>query len=94
MATVRKGKTPFSDRVEAAESQVKDLCEFIGYGRVMQIASEAWQEKDDKGAFQIGTCVGLTEPCGCEKPSKCDWCCGTGWLTKHVKSLKNSLQQD
>ncbi|MFM2588170.1 hypothetical protein [Vibrio sp. TBV020] len=33
-----KGKTPFSDAVENAEKEVSKQCEFLGHGRVMQIA--------------------------------------------------------
>ncbi|EKZ9225774.1 hypothetical protein RFA46_003216 [Vibrio vulnificus] len=87
-----KGKTPFSDAIEAAESEVKKHCEFLGYGRVMQIASEGWLEKDQLGAHVIGVCAGLTEPCGCNEPSKCDWCCGSRWLTKKVKAVKTQLE--
>jgi hypothetical protein len=35
------------------------MCERFGYGRVMQIASEAWQEKDPDGALTIGPAAGL-----------------------------------
>lgn len=33
-------------------------CEAIGYGRVMQIASDAWRAKDPIGALTIGPCAG------------------------------------
>ncbi|NRB81573.1 MAG: hypothetical protein HRU38_23420 [Saccharospirillaceae bacterium] len=90
IGVTRKGKTPLSDKISESEAQVEVLCEFLGYGRVMQIASEKWQGKDQDGAFLIGTCAGLTEPCGCKPESRCDWCAGTGWLTKKVKAIKDS----
>lgn len=74
------------------ELKVVDYCESIGYGRVMQIASEAWKEKCKMGAMVVGPCAGLTEPCGCEEPSKCDWCCGSMWLTKKVKKVKDTIR--
>ncbi len=58
----------------------------------MQIASDEWLEKDQLGAHVIGVCAGLTEPCGCNEPSKCDWCCGSRWLTKKVKAVKTQLK--
>ncbi|WP_045391892.1 hypothetical protein [Vibrio rotiferianus] len=89
---IGKGKTPFSDAIEGAEKEVKKHCELLGYGRVMQIASEEWLEKDKFGAFVIGVHAGLTEPCGCDEPSKCDWCCGSRWLTKKVKAVKTQIE--
>lgn len=69
------------------------ICEQIGYGRVMQLSSQMWQEKDPIGSFVVGTCKISTVPCGCNDGSKpfehCDWCCGCGWLTEHVKQIKD-----
>ena len=79
------------------EKLVKGIAELIGYGRVMQIASQAWEEKAisqglDGSGFVIGPCTALTESCGCvEVEGSCEWCCGSGWLTKHVKELKDYL---
>lgn len=87
-----KGKAPFSNAIEAAENEVIKYCELLGYGRVIQIASDEWMQKDKLGAHVIGTCAGLTEPCGCNEPRKCDWCCGSRWLTKKVKSVKTQLE--
>ena len=93
IGTTGKGKTPFADKVEAAENRVLNACEFIGYGRVMQLASDAWKEKakiknQDGMGLVIGPHVGMVEPCGCDPEQSCEWCCGSGWLTKHVKKLK------
>ena len=71
---------------------VLGYCESIGYGRVMQIASEAWKEKCKIGAMVVGPCAGLTVPCGCAEPSLCDWCCGSMWLTKKVKKIKKEVK--
>ena len=73
---------------------VKAIGDVIGFGRVMQLAQQAWREvlikKYDHpgGEFSIGPCVSLTVPCEC-KYGMCDWCCGSGWLTKHVKKMKD-----
>lgn len=73
----------------AMKEVVVGLCEAMGYGAVMQVASEVWQAKDPKGGFVVGPCAAFTEPCGCESPKDCEWCCGCGWLTKHVAIIKN-----
>lgn len=90
-----KGKSPLHLSITDAEKQVLASCELIGYGRVMQIASNAWREKAKEenqpdAGLMIGPHAGMVVPCGCEPGSDCRWCCGSGWLTKHVKSLKNS----
>ena len=70
---------------------VKELCEQIGYGFVMESASRQWLKKDP-AAFLVGPCESETRKCECRKPNECDWCCGTGWLTKKVKELKDSME--
>jgi hypothetical protein len=69
------------------KSALQSICETIGYGRVMQLSSQMWQEKDPVGSFVVGTCKGSTVPCGCK--SGCDWCGGCRWLTKHTKAVKD-----
>lgn len=59
------------------------------YGATMHETQQLWEAVDPKGCFTIGPCKAATVPCGCKKPHKCDWCCGTGWLTKHVKAIKD-----
>lgn len=66
------------------------ICEHFGYGATMSEAAKAWQKKDPVGAFVVGPCKIMTVPCGCKSPYKCDWCCGSGWLTKHVKAVKDA----
>jgi hypothetical protein len=70
---------------------LRDICEAIGYGRSMSLISEWWGLKlgGNGGEFVVGTCKALTVPCGCDDQPHCDWCCGCGWLTKHVKSIKD-----
>ena len=41
------------DSVDGA-GLVRLICEQIGYGRVMQLASKFWREKDAKGALSVG----------------------------------------
>lgn len=74
------------------EEAIKKLCDIIGYGRVMQLTTKLWREKDSKGAFVIGPCAALTVPCGCENVTNCDWCNGTGWITPKVKEARNLLK--
>lgn len=57
---------PDAERVAAAMARweaphvaaVPSACQAIGYGRVMQIASEAWQRMDPVGALTVGPCAG------------------------------------
>jgi hypothetical protein len=80
------------------EKNIIDLCESYGYGRVMQAASEQWSKKADAMGFGgshlvIGPCGSKVEPCECEPQHQCVWCCGSGWLTSHVKSLKTASEE-
>jgi hypothetical protein len=74
---------------------VKKIGEVIGYGNMMELASQLWRESLKESGYPVGgehvvgPCAALTVPCGCEKPHKCDWCCGSGWLTKHVEKVKD-----
>lgn len=76
-------------------NDIVTIAKRCGYGRVMQELSDAWQEKSTNEGrvgegLVIGPHAGLTTSCDCDKPSNCDWCCGSGWLTRHVKSLNDS----
>ena len=83
-----------------AEEKVlaKHLGDKIGYGRMMQLAQEGWREVLEKqgiegGEFAYGPCVAMTVPCECDPEEEhCDWCCGAGWLTEHVKQIKEDQQ--
>ena len=76
---------------------LKPIADVIGAGELMRLGQTLWREAlvEDMGVsggeFAIGPCVAATVPCGCEQPHKCEWCCGCGWLTKHVKTLQESL---
>lgn len=64
--------------------------EAIGYGRVMQLASELWNEKHPQGgALTVGPCTSFMVDCPhpdvTHPPfSSCDWCCGSGKVTQRV----------
>jgi hypothetical protein len=71
---------------------LETLCREHGFGRVMQLASLLWKNKAEEdgrsGAYQIvGPYKGETVPCGCDKKNECDWCCGSGWVTKRVSMV-------
>jgi hypothetical protein len=73
---------------------VQGLGELYGYGAVIQEATEIWGKdlaaKGMTGAeFAIGPCKALTVPCGCDRYD-CVWCNGCGWLTPHVKTIKDA----
>jgi len=73
--------------------QVEELGNKIGYGNMMNLASKLWgkilEEKGCKGGeFIVGPCKAQVVACGCKSPASCDWCCGTNWLTRKVKNIK------
>lgn len=53
---------------DPAETRVLAACEEVGYGRVMQVVSDAWRAKDPIGAFAYGPCYGSLEPHGFGTP--------------------------
>lgn len=77
------------DRERAA---VAALGRQIGFGRLMQLAEWTWREwlvehgHPHGGQHTVGPCAAALVPCVCvDKPSSCDWCCGTGRVTKRVR---------
>lgn len=68
-----------------------------GFGAVLSATSAQWAEHIRRtgepagGHFLIGPCAAETELCGCKEPYQCDWCAGTGWLTTHVKKVKEFI---
>lgn len=77
------------------EKLVKELGDQIGYGNMMHLASKIWKNmlKDkwniEGGEFIVGPCASMVVPCECDVRSNCEWCCGCGWVTKHVKNMKD-----
>jgi hypothetical protein len=89
----------FSHNNSAEREAVRQLAEDqgIGYGNMMNLARDLWRELlarinpgTEGGEFAVGPCVGSTVPCGCEVRHECDWCEGCGWLTEHVKQVKDA----
>lgn len=78
---------PIHDREEA---EVRDLGNRIGYGRVMQLCEQIWTSKDPVGAHSRGPCVGLLVPCACRSRTRCDWCEGSGRVTKRVRAAQRT----
>lgn len=88
------------DAMRAREiDEIKRLGEKVGYGNMMATASDLWRQSHEKqygfsgGEHIVGPCKIGTVECGCKKPHKCDWCNGCGWLTKHVKNIKDATQK-
>lgn len=90
---LRSAVDDFSDN--ALKISLLSYAEENGYGFTMQETVRLWRLKignDDhlKGSnFVIGCCEQLTISCGCENEPDCHWCCGCGWLTRHVKAIKD-----
>jgi hypothetical protein len=70
----------------------------VGFGRAMQIVQIKWGLYNENGndlfcepgsEFVIGPCRAEVVACGCDDPVDCEWCAGTGWLTKRVKIEKD-----
>jgi hypothetical protein len=70
----------------------------VGFGRAMQLVQIKWGLYNESGKdlfckpgseFVIGPCRAEVVACGCDDPVDCEWCAGTGWLTKRVKTEKD-----
>ena len=81
MAEGRHG-AGMTDDQEAVE--VLRLGRAIGFGRLMQLASEEWNKLTPGGAFAVGPCIAMTQPCDCRrrKNGHCIDCSGCGWVMK------------
>ena len=58
---VRKLRTTAVETMTDETADVQALCLRYGYGRVMQIASELWRQRDPIGAIALGECYGTLE---------------------------------
>lgn len=74
----------------AEEKAARLLGERMGFGRMMQLGQKLWRESLGDlagGEFSIGPCVAVLVPCphpGNIQAGDCDWCCGSGRVTKKV----------
>lgn len=88
---------PNPEQAEYRAKEIQRVCESFGYGNVMATACILWQQKlgdhDGGGACSVGPCVASLVPCGCQDNfrEKCDWCAGTGKVTKRVKEAKDAI---
>ena len=63
------------------QKEVVKLCDRLGYGYVMNQASQAWQSKSN-GALMVGPCKKSTKKCGCKDRVNCKKCRGCGWVIR------------
>lgn len=77
--------------IEVEEARVAFLADSIGYGRTMQLCEQLWREKlapqgHEGGEHSVGCCAVFLVPCPCvtREGGSCDWCCGSGRVTKKV----------
>jgi hypothetical protein len=81
---------------DAAKKAVVLLGENIGYGHVMQLAEQAWRERNElRGELgsehTVGPCAFFLVPCGCmPHPVNCEWCCGSGRVTARVRKAQEA----
>lgn len=75
-------------RMDAAERPlVETLGEQIGYGRLMQLAERIWDWKQPGSAHSVGPCTSMLIHCPHvirQSDEHCDWCCGSGRVTRRV----------
>jgi hypothetical protein len=71
---------------------VRALGERIGYGMLMQLATETWRDKEPGSEFGLHCCTTFLVLCpGCAEAKArgeyCQWCCGSGQVTKRVADV-------
>ncbi len=86
-------------REQQEEAYVKVMGEKIGFGRMMQLGEKLWREHLGPlgiagGEHSVGPCVALLVQCphpDVEDATAggCDWCCGSGRVTKRVLDAMN-----
>jgi hypothetical protein len=82
------------------ENAVRQLGDLIGYGRMMQLAEQLWRKKlkpqgISGGEHTVGPCAALMVKCphpenGRDENGHCDWCCGSGRVTRKVLAAMSS----
>jgi hypothetical protein len=84
---------------DAEERAVRELGDDIGYGRLMQCAEKVWREvaiaQGTPGSeHTTGPCAAMLVPCEHIDNGRghCDWCCGSGRVTKRVAEEMNRLK--
>ena len=98
-----------SESMEATEIRVvRDVCEYHGYGRVMQLAEQLWREKTTAAGHAgsehtTGPCATFMVICPhqtvrnngvwLDANGHCDWCCGCGRVTKKVAHHMKSMKR-
>jgi len=84
----------------ADKEAVRELGANIGYGNMMDLAEQCWREmfeargEPTSGVHTCGPSAGNMVPCLCNETGddSCDWCCGTGRVTKRVaEAMRESL---
>ncbi len=84
-------------QLDKEEALVDALGELIGYGRVMQAAEACWKEYARQHGHSgsehtVGPCACMLVRCEGEAHEDgfeggCDWCAGTGRVTKRVAEV-------
>jgi len=85
---------PNQEETARGVDEITSICDQFGYGNVMDTASTLWQQKlgiNGGGANSVGPCIASLVSCGCQSivRKKCDWCAGTGKITKRVKQARD-----
>lgn len=83
------------------ENAVRTLGDDIGYGRMMQLAEQLWRKRLgglQGGEHTTGPCAVFMVPCphpenGQDANGHCDWCCGSGRVTKKVLAAMTGADQ-
>ena len=71
------------------ENMVREMGNLIGFGYTMQLCEKIWNKMIPGGALSVGPCVYFLVPCphpeGDHRLAGCEWCCGSGRVTKRVR---------
>ncbi len=88
---------PYVSDLDLETQMVRTIGDRIGYGRMMQLGEKLWRESLGDlagGEHSVGPCVALLVSCphpGVEMAGHCDWCCGSGRITKRVFAAIEAL---
>ncbi len=92
---------PYEKYVNVDESAyfiIFELGSLIGFSSLMLLIIKAWKShnafknKPNSNVFTIGPMAAKVVKCKCGGTNTCKWCCGSGWLTRHVSKVKEIVE--
>ena len=83
---------------ESAYYIIFELGSLLGFDFLMLQVVKAWKSYNDfrnkphSNVFTVGPSVAKVVKCKCGGVPNCKWCCGSGWLTRHVAKVKEIVE--